>query len=990
MDFTTYETSGHAAYARLAATIASILGVITAALPDLRVQQIQHRAKAPASLKKKILERGGALEDDVERHAKDVAGCRLLLYTNDDVARFVRAQAMWDNFEIDWERTKFHYPLDDADTGLFVSYNYVVKLKADRTALPEYADLADRWCEIQVQTTLDHAWSEMHHDTGYKPPEGSFGTAVIADVNARMAKIMKDHLAPAGYDFQKVSDDVRRMEQGRALFEQRPLEQIQGAIDNNRRYELIEGFREQVLPYLDDVDAQAPAIRAALRSAVDVARATPDTPIVYGDFSRSGRSQDDVAGTCLSLIDALRFRGEEAVPATWRLVSEMFDLAQTQDGRDRALKSIQRLAKNDIHVWNQVGPWVQGQVADLLAEAQADPGRRPIVIAAAKAILDPEVEGTTSASNMMTLHQGAVRPSDRLAAARSTAIASLDQLLSTPGATDQSAAFSALLTAAQLPYHGGSDRTLVELIDRNALQVVDIATRLALAAEPVFRARIERAMFDIYRNKGGVLEGDQDNAGLLAARDALMLGLERFHAAIDADPDFAIHKSLVGFDAIMPADWARKTFNFEARQGESDAAIAALVEGFSEATFDGFVPHLTRAAAIPTNDGATFLHFQDFLKRVGKAKPDLALRLLTSFDAELADFLSFLLDGLAESPRAADADRLVHAWIAEGRHLIPIMAACEQRMDDIALFEPCAAKALDGEDDAVIWRLISAASRISGVQPSVIHSALIPAIRRLGPTNVRWVDQTWFVWKGAYAEQLSNAETDDILGLLVDIPKLGTHAEWILAAIATANPEKALDCLGRRIDAESQRIAGQRYEAVPFSIDRLDEAFAGHPALVVDQARGWFKGQDYFEYSGGRLLHHVYPDLAPIEALLLPFAAGSDEDRQFLLRTLRAYDGNPSIDRVCRALVDGSEAGSDVWRDVELVIDSHGVLSGEFGLVEADTAKKGMLQTWLTDERPNVRQYAEGHILALDRQIASERRRAVEALNLRKRHYGEA
>jgi ppGpp synthetase/RelA/SpoT-type nucleotidyltranferase len=990
MDFTTYETSGHAAYARLAATIASILGVITAALPDVRVQQIQHRAKAPASLKKKILERGGALEDDVERHAKDVAGCRLLLYTNDDVARFVRAQVMWDNFEIDWERTKFHYPLDDADMGLFVSYNYVVKLKAERTALPEYADLADRWCEIQVQTTLDHAWSEMHHDTGYKPPEGGFGTAVIADVNARMAKIMKDHLAQAGYDFQKVSDDVRRLEQGRALFDQRPLEQIQDAIDNNRRYDLIEGFREQVLPYLDNVEAQAPAIRAALRSAVDVAQATPDTPIVYGDFSRPGRSQDDVAGACLSLIDALRFRGEDAVPATWRFVSEMFDLAQTQDGRERALKSIQRLAKHDLHVWKQVGPWVQGQVADLLAEAEAAPGRRPILIAAAKAILDPEVEGTTSASNTMTLHQGAVRPSDRLAEARSMAIDALDHMLSTPGADDQPAAFSALLKAAQFPYHGSSDRTLIELINRSALQVVDIATRLALAAEPVFRARIERAMFDIYRNMGGVLDGDQANAGLLAARDALMLGLERFHAAIDADPDFAIHKTLVGFDAITPADWARKTFDFEAREMESDVASAALVEGFSEANFDVFVPHLTRAAAIPTNDGATFLHFQDFLKRVGKAKPDLALRLLTRFDAELADFLSFLLAGLAESPRAADADELAHAWIAEGRHLTQILAACEQRKDDIALFEPCAAKVLDGQDEFAIWRLIGAASRVSGVQPSVIHSALIPAIRRLGPVNVRWVDQTWWVWKSAYAAQLSDVETDHVLDLLADIPELGSHAEWILAAIAAVNPAKALSCLGRRIEAETQRVAGQRYEAVPFSVSRLDDALAGHPALVVEHARGWFKGQDYFEYSGGRLLHHVYPDLAPIEALLLPFAAGSDEDRQFLLRALRAFDGDPSIDGVCRALVDSSDAGSEVWRDVELAINNHGIVSGEFGMVEADNAKKGMLQTWLTDERPKVRQYAEGHILALDRQIASERRRAVEALNLRKRHYGEA
>ena len=263
-----------------------------------------------------------------------------------------------------------------------------------------------------------------------------------------------------------------------------------------------------------------------------------------GDYSQPGRSQDDVAGACLALIDALRFSGEDAVPATWRFISEMFDLALTQDGKDRALKSIQRLAKHDLHVWNRVGPQIQIEVAELLAEAQADPGRRAVVIAAAGAVLDPEIEGTTSASNTITLHQGAVRPSDRLAAARSTAIAALDQLLSTPGAADRPAAFSALLEAAQFPYHGSSDRTLIELINRNALQVVDIATRLALVAEPVFHASIERVMFDIYSNKGGVQDEDRHNVGLLATRDALMLSLEGFHAAIAADPDFAIHKTL--------------------------------------------------------------------------------------------------------------------------------------------------------------------------------------------------------------------------------------------------------------------------------------------------------------------------------------------------------------------------------------------------------------------------------------------------------------
>jgi ppGpp synthetase/RelA/SpoT-type nucleotidyltranferase len=129
-----------------------------------------------------------------------------------------------DNFEVDWDRTKFHYPQDDADESLFISYNYVVRLKPQRTELPEYADLAGLWCEIQVQSTLDHAWSEMQHDTGYKPPAGGFGTAALTEVKTRMTKIMQDYLLPAGYDFQKVSDDIRRLEKARAFYDTAPLD----------------------------------------------------------------------------------------------------------------------------------------------------------------------------------------------------------------------------------------------------------------------------------------------------------------------------------------------------------------------------------------------------------------------------------------------------------------------------------------------------------------------------------------------------------------------------------------------------------------------------------------------------------------------------------------------------------------------------------------------------------------------------------------------
>jgi ppGpp synthetase/RelA/SpoT-type nucleotidyltranferase len=173
MDFETYARSKFADYAALAETVAAILRAAIVAYPEtFRLQQVQQRPKDPESLRKKLEDRDILATTALEDQIKDLAGCRLIFYTNSDVARFLQSGIIQDNFDVDWDRTKIHHPVPgqtEPDT-LFISNNYVVKLKADRAALPEYARFGDLWCEVQVQTTLNHAWSEMEHDIIYKKP----------------------------------------------------------------------------------------------------------------------------------------------------------------------------------------------------------------------------------------------------------------------------------------------------------------------------------------------------------------------------------------------------------------------------------------------------------------------------------------------------------------------------------------------------------------------------------------------------------------------------------------------------------------------------------------------------------------------------------------------------------------------------------------------------------------------------------------------------
>jgi hypothetical protein len=70
-------------------------------------------------------------------------------------------------------------------------------------------------------------------------------------------------------------------------------------------------------------------------------------------------------------------------------------------------------------------------------------------------------------------------------------------------------------------------------------------------------------------------------------------------------------------------------------------------------------------------------------------------------------------------------------------------------------------------------------------------------------------------------------------------------------------------------------------------------------------------------------------------------------------------------------------------------LESTGVISGQFGFVEAYQRKKDEVSPWLKDPRPKVRAFAERYQRTLDRSIAAEQRRSETDYELRRREWPE-
>ena len=185
------------------------------------VTAIEHRVKSESSLAGKLLLKGAKYHsiNDIT----DLVGFRIITFYSDDVDKVaIIAKKI---FEIDWKESVDKRKLHELNSFGYNSLHYICRLRTKDPVLKNVR------FELQMRTALQHVWSTIEHDTGYK------GNVKILDEHRRQFSRLAGMLELIDDEFSRLRNEITEYRRNvQSLVQSGKLDDVALTVDSFKSY----------------------------------------------------------------------------------------------------------------------------------------------------------------------------------------------------------------------------------------------------------------------------------------------------------------------------------------------------------------------------------------------------------------------------------------------------------------------------------------------------------------------------------------------------------------------------------------------------------------------------------------------------------------------------------------------------------------------------------------------------------------------------------
>jgi hypothetical protein len=706
---------------------------------------------------------------------------------------------------------------------------------------------------------------------------------------------------------------------------------------------------------------------------------------------RSHKNQATLIVKALEVLEHVRYHQPDTVLKIFFGYSAHSDASISK----QALHGIEALAGFDIDIfyandkgWPGLGWEPQEKVLEVV-ESFADADRTAYfagILVACEQILSPTIEGTNWTYNSVKFRSGPVPAMDGVVGIRKRALVILEKMYELSKNTEQKKTVLATMNVAtRTPHMGSYGDDVWKMIEDDTASVLRFMKSRVQGEElPVIQKIEHDAYFFMRRGQG---------TGEISA---LALQIKE---ALDNNPEYQIYKVLIGFEGVFDewrVDEEKGAEAFDRESSLRERKTQEFAQSVTSENFDTWKARILSYASVRSNDLATFPYFGRFLEQLGKSSPTLAIRLLEENSEQLDRFFVSLLVGAWDTNERPRVREIALNWVRNGSHLFTLARLLEHVNElDTDLLYVVLDEAKTRKDCDAVNQVISTVSAHYGkTNVDLTKEFFLPALQFLtAEKNSGWIFDFWY--RQLRKEMLAAMNRDQyqiILDNLVLLPTIDYHAEQILRHIGEREPEQVLQFFCARIDLESDDDVAGKYDAVPYSLRELAKPLSSVPEQAVEIVRKTYDGNyGMFIFRGARLIKNIFPNFDDnlAKQLIELVRSKNKGDILFVLAILRGYEGQVFIHNICKEIVKATPVHSSMRNEIDIALHNTGVVSGEYGFVNAYQRKIEEIRPWLDDPNPEVQAFALGYIERLGQRIVSERQRADEDIVLRKHQYGD-